>query len=359
MWSTPVSTSDGLAIIEATSQATALDISLVVQEIDQSQEIIPPEPPKPVPTPTDGGGSGDDGNGGGTGQQGGGGTGQQGGGGTGQTGAGGTGQTGAGGGDLGVHGGGATRGATASGRGSTSAGSGGAAPWSGTGAFSVVKELATESATSGGSGGDLAGPQPGSTADESPATGAFEPGPESTEIYLSTNGATGGPDGGSSLLSTASTTSVIVVDADGVWINGVRAALAAQTGPDGETAVEARVERGHGPAAPADGTPPRGPPVVTATSGAGPAPGSAGGGATAALAARASPISPDGGAIQDPPTILEPPGAVVSSSPHLGRPSAKGLNPAGAWDAGGGGRSRPQSRYSRKRSMFCNPKSDC
>ncbi len=42
---------DGLAIIEATSQATALDISLVVQEIDQSQEIIPPEPPKPVPTP--------------------------------------------------------------------------------------------------------------------------------------------------------------------------------------------------------------------------------------------------------------------------------------------------------------------
>ena len=156
------------------------------------------------------------------------------------------------------------------------------------------------------------GPQPGSAADESPATGAFEPGPESTEIYLSTNGATGGPDGSSSLLSTASTTSVIVVDADGVWINGVHTALAAQTGPEGETAVEARVERGHGPAAPADDTPPRGPPVVTATSGAGPAPGSAGGGATAALAARASPISPDGGEIQDPPTLLEPPGAVVT-----------------------------------------------
>ncbi len=286
---------DGLAIIDATSEATALDISLVVQEIDQSQEIIPPEPPKPVPPPG-GGGSGDDDNGHGTGQEGGGGTGQVGG----------------GDGDLGSQGAGTTRGGRETGRGSTMSGSGGAAPGSDTGAFYVVKEFVRQSAASGGSGGDAAATRPAGSGDEFPATGAFEPGPDSTEIYLSTNGATGGPDASSSLLLPTSMTSVIVVDADGVWINGVRTALGAQTEPEGETTVEARVERGHGPAAPADDTSPRGPPVVTATSGAGPAPGSAGGGITAALAARASPISPDGGEIQDPPTLLEPPGAVVT-----------------------------------------------
>ena len=38
---------DGLAVIEATSTAAALNVSLLVQSVDQAEEILPPEPPKP------------------------------------------------------------------------------------------------------------------------------------------------------------------------------------------------------------------------------------------------------------------------------------------------------------------------
>jgi hypothetical protein len=151
-----------------------------------------------------------------------------------------------------------------------------------------------------------------SSSDEISPAGPFEPGPNPTEIYLTTTGATGGPDSFSSLLLPAATTSVIVVDASGVWINGVHTALATRTTLTDEMTTEAQVERRDGPAAPANDAPPGGPPVCTTTGAASPAPGSTGSGVNAALAARASPISSDDGEIQDPPTFLEPPGAVVT-----------------------------------------------
>jgi hypothetical protein len=177
----------------------------------------------------------------------------------------------------------------------------------------VVKEVGAEAAASGAGSAAAEAGLGGSSGDGLSGSGGFEPGPNPSEVYLTTVGAAGGPDSSSSVLLASAATSVIVVDGSGVWIDGVRTALAARSGPDPKTTAEAHAERRGAPAAPADDAPPRGPPVVaTATGAAGPAPGSAGGGPTAALATRASPISPDGGVIQDPPTLLVPPGAVVT-----------------------------------------------
>ena len=289
---------DGVAVIDATSTAAALNVSLVVQAVDQSEEIVPPEPPKP-PLPAPGS------TGGGTGGS------DSGAGGPGGDGGSGDGGSGVGGGGLGkgLPGGGGEAG---TGREPAPVVDGGGSAWTEPGTVYVVKEVGAEAAASGAGSAAAEAGLGGSSGEGLSGSGGFEPGPNPSEVYLTTVGAAGGPDSSSSVLLASAATSVIVVDGSGVWIDGVRTALAARSGPDPKTTAEAHAERRGAPAAPADDAPPRGPPVVTATGAAGPAPGSAGGGPTAALATRASPISPDGGVIQDPPTLLVPPGAVVT-----------------------------------------------
>jgi hypothetical protein len=142
----------------------------------------------------------------------------------------------------------------------------------------------------------------------------FEPGPNPTEVY------------GPAIATGVSGRSVVFIDAGSssttvliVAVQGAQAVLGARSSST-EALVEAsgaseppegRARPAHDGSAPGDGAPAASGTACCAPSASGAGGGAPGAGVTAALSLQFSAFPPDGGAIQDPPTFLVPPGAVV------------------------------------------------